>query len=366
VPAAAPHLAPHLALHLAPLGAFARPTGSSAADEARRYCASVLRGAGFDVSEQQFEYSQFAGRWATPAAGFIVPLGASLMVAAAHNRAPVRVLGAAAVCAALLIVALLRYVGGAGVLGLSILRARGVNLKAVRGSDEPRVWLVAHIDSKWQPVSMLMRVAGVIVGVVGVVGVVVGVFVAGFGAIAPVFAGIAWLGGIPLMLSLVGIENHGTLDNASGVAAVLAAAEQIPRDRAVGVMITDAEELALAGARAWASSAPPAVALNCDSVDDAGALTVMYTGAEPSRLVDALRAAAAATGAPLRVMRLIPGVLTDSVALAHAGWQTVTLSRGNLRTLRRIHTRGDTMAAMRGTGIPVAAAVLAHAVSELS
>jgi peptidase M28-like protein len=246
------------------------------------------------------------------------------------------------------------------------MRARGVNLQAVRGRDDPRVWLVAHIDSKWQPVSMLTRVAGVVVAAIGIIGVAVCGFVAGFMEAAPVFAGITWLGGIPLMLSVVGSDNHGTLDNASGVAAVLAAAQQVPRDRAVGVMITDAEELALAGARAWAKAARPAIALNCDSVDDTGALTVMYGGAEPSRLVAAMRAAAGTTGEQLRIMRLIPGILTDSVALSHARWRSVTLSRGDLRTLQRIHTRGDTLAAMRGTGIPVAADVLARAASELS
>ncbi len=352
--------------HLAQLGAFARPAGSAAADEARRYCARVLRDAGFDVSERQFEYSQFAGSWAAPAAGFIVPLVASLIVLASRAGASPRALGLAAVGAAIVIVTALRYVGGAGVLGLPIMRARGVNLQAVHGRDEPRVWLVAHLDSKWQPVSMLMRVAGVVVAVLGLIGVAICVFLPTFGNAAPIFAGITWLGGIPLMLSIVGSDNHGTLDNASGVAAVLAAAEQLPRSRSIGVMITDAEELALAGARAWAGAARPAIALNCDSIDDTGSLTVMYTGREPVPVVAAIRKAAAPAGEPLRVMRLIPGILTDSVALARAGWQTVTLSRGDLRTLQRIHTRGDTLAAMRGTGIPVAADVLVRAALELS
>src|SRR6185437_13664724 len=185
---------------------------------------------------------------------------------------------------------------------------------------------VAHVDTKWQPVSMLVRVAGVVVAIIGLIGVVGCVFLPRFGGGAPIFAGITWLGGIPLILSVVGSGNHGTLDNASGVAAVLAAAEQLPRDRAIGVMITDAEELALAGARAWARAARPAIALNCDSVDDTGVLTVMYTGREPAPVVAAIRDAVVPTNQRLLVMRLIPGVLTDSVALAHAGWPSVTLS----------------------------------------
>jgi Zn-dependent M28 family amino/carboxypeptidase len=177
---------------------------------------------------------------------------------------------------------------------------------------------------------------------------------------------LAWGGAVPLMLSIVGAANHGTLDNASGVAALLDAAALVPASCAVGIVITDAEELALAGAEAWATRTTPAVALNCDSVDDEGDLVIMYTGRAPSAVVSALRSAASRRREPIRVMRLIPGILTDSVALARAGWRTVTLSRGTARTLRRIHTSRDTLAHMDGRGIEGAAHVLAQAAMELA
>jgi len=63
---------------------------------------------------------------------------------------------------------------------------------------------------------------------------------------------------------------------------------------------------------------------------------------------------------------LLPGVLTDSVALADAGWETLTLSRGSARTLQRIHTSRDTLAWMSGSGISGAARVLAITALELS
>jgi hypothetical protein len=131
-------------------------------------------------------------------------------------------------------------------------------------------------------------------------------------------------------------------------------------------MITDAEELALAGARAWARSSAPSIALNCDSIDDHGPLVVMYSRARPDALIARLAAAAAdVESQPVRVLRLIPGILTDSVALADAGWDTLTLSRGTLRTLRRIHTSRDTLATMTGAGIAGAARVLARTATEL-
>ncbi|HEY4303976.1 MAG TPA: M28 family peptidase [Gemmatimonadaceae bacterium] len=351
--------------HLARLGAQARPTASAAAGEARQYCADVLTRRGFSVKEQEFEYSQFPGRWATPTAGFVIPAVATGIVAL---RAAVSWWLPAAIAAVLVVVALVVWVARGGVLGLSLARARGVNLEARRalpdGGDEPAVWLVAHIDSKWQPVSMLVRVAGVILVAISAIGLALAL-TAWTSTIAD-FLALLWLGGIPLMLSVVGARNHGTLDNASGVAAVLEAIELLPETANVGVLISDAEELALAGASAWAVGRRAGTALNCDSVDDEGELVVMYTGVVPRQLLSSFEQAASDSNEPLRTLRLLPGILTDSVALARAGWNTVTLSRGTLRTLSRIHTSRDSLATMDGRGIAGAARVLVRVAMEMS
>jgi hypothetical protein len=63
---------------------------------------------------------------------------------------------------------------------------------------------------------------------------------------------------------------------------------------------------------------------------------------------------------------MIPGVLADSIAFSHAGWDSVTLSRGNLATLARVHTTNDTRERLNGTGIAKAARLLAATVEELS
>ncbi len=149
------------------------------------------------------------------------------------------------------------------------------------------------------------------------------------------------------------------------MAVVLEAAASLSPALPVGVLISDAEELSLAGARVWARSRPPGVALNCDSVDDDGRLVAMFTRRRPSRLLDALAEASSASGESLQALRLLPGILTDSVALADAGWETLTLSRGSLRTLLRIHTPRDSLDAMRGTGIAGAARVLARTAARL-
>jgi hypothetical protein len=349
--------------HLARLGGRARPAGSEAAADARRYCAGVLRELGCSVSELEFEYSQFPGRWATPAAGFFLPAIATAVVALRARVVWWPAVGVALAAAAAMFGL---FVARRGVLDLPWARARGTNLEARRrgaAGAEPTVWLVAHVDSKWQPVSMLLRVAGVSVVGVSILGLV-GALAAGAASIADFLAAL-WIGAIPLMLSVVGDRNHGSLDNASGVATVLDAVALLPREMAIGVLITDAEELALAGAAAWARGREAGIALNCDSVDDDGSLVVMFTGRMPVGVVSSLERAALEVGEPMRTLRLLPGILTDSVALAKAGWQTVTLSRGTIRTLGRIHTSRDSLATMDGRGISGAARVLARAAMEL-
>lgn len=351
--------------HLARLGARARPVGSEAIADARAHCRTVLVRAGLIVQERSFEFSAFGGEWAMPFVGLAAPLLATLAVAARPAHASLSLVAGILLVAC---IAFAAYSGRDGAVDLPLMRRRGTNLEATRGTGAPPVWLVAHLDSKWQAVPMAGRVAGIVFTSIALVATAAAT-IAGSSAAWPL-ATIVWLTSIPLMLSVHGARNHGTVDNASGVAAVLEAVEQLPPRLPLGVLITDAEEYSLPGARAWARAhvGSPGIALNCDSVDDDGLLTVMYSGdrGRADRLSSRLAAAAAAIGEPLRVTRLVPGVLVDSVALVDAGWTSVTLSRGTLRTLGRIHTSRDTLDWMSGTGIRSAATVLARTVASLA
>jgi hypothetical protein len=88
----------------------------------------------------------------------------------------------------------------------------------------------------------------------------------------------------------------------------------------------------------------------------------MYSGSAPAALLATVRSA---TSGRVAVNRLIPGILTDGVALADAGWETITLSKGALRTLLRIHTTRDDMRFMQGRGIEEAAQMLAAIASAV-
>jgi hypothetical protein len=336
--------------HLERLAGRPRPVGSDANHEARRYCAGYLRSLGFEVAERPFEFSALPGRHGAQIIGAWAAAGFGLSLVYPASAVP------AIVLVSMLLVVL--WLGRKDATRGRLLRAPGVNLEATRGAS-PGVWLVAHIDSKSQPISSMVRTTAV----VGLLVAFVGLFLAG-GSQGFALCGV--LSGVVLLFAGVGANSDGAADNASGVAAVLEAARLLPAGQPVGILITDAEELALAGAAEWAHGRTPAVAINCDTIDDPGSLVVFAYGARRRALDDAVAAATRDARPPARVRRPPPGVLTDSNAFARAGWTTVTLARGTIRTLHRIHTKRDSLVYLRGTGIPEAARVLVRLAEELA
>jgi hypothetical protein len=358
--------------HLESVGGERRFVGTEGNRRAREYCSSVLRGLGYEVREQEFRFSAVSGTLGTPLAGIGVVLA---LLTVRSLAAQGMVVAALAVVAgiALSLGAFATVFSGAGMLRRGILERRGVNVTATLPGESPRVWLVAHIDSKWQPISILLRALGIsFMSAAVVLTVVMLAIQAAVGASFPrALAAATMLGviaAIPAVLSFTADRSAGAADNASGVAAVLEALEILRAHgvSGVGAAITDAEELGLAGAHAFARDVAPAVALNCDTIDGQGAFLAM-TVRRSARSNAAIIRAAVEVGEHVRVRPLIPGILTDSVALAAAGWDTVTLSRGDIRTLRRIHTRRDTLDRIGADeGITRAARLLAAAARDLA
>ena len=351
------------------LGARARPAGGETEREARAYAAEVLGSLGFDVRAESFMYSEFPGRYAPPVAGFV--LGAAVVIAGALGLAGRAWMGVVVLVSALVATALFaRWMLARGVLDAPWLRRESENLVATRGVAPPAVWLVAHLDSKSQPIPSALRVIGVAVLAIAIALMAAALMVTLAGGPArmllwfAVAAGV--VGALPVMASVVGSESDGAVDNASGVAAVLAAAALLDPRSSCGILLPSAEELGLAGARAWTRSHAASVALNCDGVDDDGELVIMYNADAPSRVIHAVSAAAAAWGAKPRVRRMPLGLLTDSTALADGGWQAVTVSHGSLRTLTRVHTTKDSLDNLRGASIGRVANILARAAEALA
>ncbi|HEY7897055.1 MAG TPA: M28 family peptidase [Gemmatimonadaceae bacterium] len=341
------------------LGASARPAGSSAEAAARELCAERLRQAGFEIEERPFSYSAFPGLWGTPLAGAALLLtsvgtGLSLLRAEPQDGPLARAL------TAVLIIGLAGWwLGRYGTRRLPFMRREGLNLEARRGV--PTVWLTAHLDSKSQLVSLLTRAAATVALCVGW-GCLAIVF--GLSHFFPIPAGVPLsliattaIAALPLSLAIVGTNGSGVLDNATGVASIVLAARELGGTTPIGLVITSAEELGLAGARAWVEGKPRAVAINCDGVDDIGMLSV--TAGAPGRKLWRRHQVAGVFGPEVRIRESIPGVLLDSTAFSDRGWAACTISQGTIRSLARIHTRRDGLDECTGKGVDGAARLIA-------
>jgi hypothetical protein len=345
------------------LAASARPTGGPAIAAARERCTRELRQLGYEVSERPFTYSSLPGRYATPMFGASVAIlvgfaGTQALEGGRFLPAVILVLGGVALALAG------RWFARHGVLEIPLLREAGVNLECTLPGDAPRVWLCAHLDSKSQPIPTLVRSAGIVTEAVGFLSALAAA-VAGAAGVAVhdffwAFAGVVTLiGTIPVGLSMVGTQSPGALDNASGVTAVIAAARMLERRVGVGVLITDAEELGLAGARAWVQGRKDDVVLNCDGVDDEGEVTIMNSS-PAMQFFDAASSAAKSQAIHVDFNRMFPGVLMDSVAFTDAGIASVTVSRGTVGSFARVHSERDNLERLRGDGIAPTAVLLAE------
>jgi hypothetical protein len=221
------------------------------------------------------------------------------------------------------------------------------NLIAVRGDGAPRRWIVAHLDSKAQAQSMAGRLVAV-----WAVGVAIAILT-GLALIrlnGPLSQGWAAVGAIAALVAgllagrgrLQGFS-HGARDNGTGVVSALTAAATT--DAGVGILITGAEEFGLVGARVFARLLPDrqqAEFVNLDTIDQEGSLYLVSHDRRGERLARALEPQLAGLALPVRRRRLPLGIFVDSAPLARLG-PAITVGRLTWRTLRRIHTPGDTV-----------------------
>jgi hypothetical protein len=350
------------------LSATPRFAGSPEEAKARAICREELERAGLSCRELPFEYSQGPGRWGPPIAAAFQAATILLVghMAVHHGALAALVVGAVLVCA---LIWASSYVKRRGIAGFPLQRATSINLEATRG--KPVVWFVAHIDSKSQTVPILVRIASsVLLAIISALALVVILLSLVGVQVAPsvwhVLAIAAVVAALPSIFCFVRNESRGALDNASGVATVLMASQLASAVQNLGVLITSGEELGLAGARVWASRATPGLlVINCDTVDDSGGWRCMYNGPRPARIAAVAETIAARLRFKLAVGRMIPGILADSMAFADRGIESVTVGRGRLSTLARIHTRRDTSNALTGSGVVEGAAVLSALAKEL-
>ncbi|HUF64730.1 MAG TPA: M28 family peptidase [Gemmatimonadaceae bacterium] len=343
-----------------------RGAGTEGEARARKFCADYLMRAGFAVTEEEFSYSALPGRWAVPLFG-LLSLTWFVMMGVAPNRSdPEQTMRAAMTLLALL--PLLYIAANQMIRRPRYMLTRARNLIAVRGGA-PRAWLVAHLDSKSQPVPMLVRIGGILLASSAMLFTIVSSLITSMYAPGNVLwvpvtvAGAA--GSVAVLLSTVGNRSQGAVDNASGVAAAMLTAVNAPEDFPVGVLLTSAEELGLAGAWAWVreqadrhATRQIKRAVNFDGLDDVGTLTCMSDPYNP--LNERMRSAASEAGVPLNFRKVLPGIMVDATALARSDWEAVTISKGDFSTLARIHTPSDSPDRLTGEGVAEAVEVVTN------
>ena len=339
------------------------------------------------MSEQRFSFSEFPARWGPPL-GATGAVGLAALTGFLAGKPGGAAVGLSVLAAGL---ALLGWASAKiarnGIAAIPWLRSTGTNLIARRGRhrhNRPNVWLVAHLDSKSQTIPMLVRIGSIVTLALSFAGLFLallagtvvqfgpqspGILAAGeFAAqLVPVFFFLIAATALPIVFCFVGERSRGAVDNASGVATVLAAISELDALTPIGILISSGEELGLAGARAFAGqSSERGIALNCDTIDDDGRFVFMARGVRPPLLSAAVSRAANRLGIHASVTPMLPGVLADNIAFTDAGWESITISRGNLGTLARVHTAGDHPDRITGAGVAQAARLLAATVKELT
>jgi hypothetical protein len=233
------------------------------------------------------------------------------------------------------------------VRGINLLGRPRSPLGSNRPTVQPSIWLVAHYDSKGQPISMALRLLGFGVLLIGLAAVL-------FAAV-PALVLVA-LGASIALLNRVNDNSPGAVDNAAALVTVFMTLDQLPRDLPIGVVFPDAEELGLVGARALVSDHAvwftDAAVINLDGLDDTGRATafVHRPGTISAAIVAALRA---------RAWRWLP-VVVDGIALARVSKDCVTIMKGNWRTMRVVHRAEDAVDRVRLDGAALVAAGLAR------
>lgn len=345
---------------------FPRAAGTAGDVRAREWLLDALRARGYDPVERRFRYSlqQPLARMRTGLLLLSIGVVLTALAGSVWGWPAIVVL---AVCGGLGLWDLRRAFFDDESFALddrqdAELETQNISVK-LGASSSRRVVLVAHLDSKSQNISFLVRGALASVAVLGT-------------SMLPLCLRLdppLWtiLGPIAAAISLRALgrlsfenESPGALDNAASVAVVLevlARLKQAPLAYTeVIALFTGAEEHAMAGARVAARDHAAVwkngetLVINHDGVGAPGAVGVAGKG---SVVRGALRELSAA-GRPARRIMLPLGTGTDAMPLGAAGLKVVTMTTARLsKAVLAIHTTRDVAANLDVAALAAAADV---------
>ncbi len=352
---------------------LARPrlSGTPGAQEVAAIVRARFETLGYQIRDYPFAFSSIPGRFAVTAAGVVFlfgTLGAARLLYRGYAGVALSVLLLVA-----FLTAAIAVLSPSLTTMLPFRRVAGANMLASRPGVRPRYLLAAHLDSKSQPVPLAFRGPIILIAIIAWSAFVV---LAVLALLDPVWlmprtttllAVVCFLAAVLLIFCWADNRSPGALDNASGLATLLGVAQAIDGMNDVGFLITDAEELGLVGARDIARKLDPVIGIiNVDGIDDSGGFVILEKfGIPPRHIAPHLAAALLAASAELDVpahRRNVPfGLLLDHIPLAQRHLPAVTLMRGTLASLRRVHRPTDSMDALTGAGVESAVTLLQRA-----
>jgi hypothetical protein len=359
------------------LTALAQPrlAGTESAVEVEQELRRRFEELGYQTRELPFSFSAWPGRFGLSVAGGALALTGILAAWLIPAGLPGAALALLIVGMGLALTPLLALGPALDRLPWGRIESRNLLFSPARG--RPTWILMAHRDSKSQLVPTLIRSAAMALAALAwaLLAVLAALWIAGDPFRWPgaaIGAGVVlFLVGLLLALSWSGNESPGALDNATGLAALLEVATATRETGGVAFLVTDGEELGLAGARAVAGHLPPVQGvINVDGLDDEGVFYVAEgygwrrNGSAP-QLAAALLTAATALDLPVERRRLPYSIPVDHLPIAEAGVPALTLLRGNQRSLFRVHRPGDNLDALDGSGAAAGATLLTAAMQLL-
>jgi hypothetical protein len=337
-----------------------RLTGSAGAAETGAIIRAHFEALGYHVQERLFTFNPWIGRLGLTVFGVIYLIGTFAAAIFLYNNNAIAAIVLLAVV--LLLAAGLLFFAGRAMDRFPFAQQQGSNFFITREGKRPRYIVMAHRDSKSQPVPLSFR--GPAIALALLVWILL-LAAAAFHAAQPlpgkliIGLGVAaFIAGVILIFCWVENRSPGALDNASGVTAAIGIAERERDEGDVAFLITDAEELGLAGARAAARSLPPVFGvINMDGLDDEGTFYIMERfgvirkkGLAP-HIAAALLQEAEAMNEPADRRDIPFGIPVDHIPIVNAGTPALTIMRGSLRSLRRVHRPNDDLEHLNGTGI---------------
>lgn len=354
--------------------AVPRMSGTEGADEVEQSLRETFEEMGYETREMPFSFSTWPGRFGITVSGVLLALTGGSAAAILHYGLPIPALIVLLVGLPLTLLPLMFL--GTALRQVPYGRLESRNLLFTRPSARPTWIVMAHRDSKSQLVPTLVRTGAIAVGAFGWLALVAlaGLWFAGelfqFSSAVVVVGVLVTLAGIALALSWADNDSPGALDNASGLAALLAVAADQPGDE-VAFLITDGEELGLAGARAAVDPLPPVQGvINVDGLDDRGSIRVAEgfgwrrQGSAP-QLAAALLTAGEALGVDVERRPLPLSIMVDHMPFAAAHIPALTMLRGRWQSLARVHRPTDSTDRIDGGGAAEAATLLAAALRLL-